>query len=394
MIRVVVGPPCAGKSTYVAEHRSPGEVVVDFDALAMALGSSSSHAAGGAVREAAFAARDAAVGSVLDAGAGWIIHTSPKAAAVARYEAAGAEFVLLDPGADVCRARAAERPEGTLERIDAWYESPPAVRAGATRKGRGPMKIKSVPVQFKTGAEEGLAEGEFLVYPSTFTRTPDSYGDVVAPGAFAKGIAARKEAGITLPGLFGHRLDDPDFFVASAIDEGEDDHGWWVKGAFDMDSPKGPQVYRLVKSGRLRELSFAFDILDEGAVELEDGTKANELRDLDVFEFSFVPVGANRDTSVVAVKSAADALVSGMKLGRVLSAKNEDAVRGVIDQLGDAIAALEAVLPAGEDGESQEDSGGDDAGGKAEGAPGVKAETARAAATRFALANYYISKAL
>ena len=71
-----------------------------------------------------------------------------------------------------------------------------------------------------------------------------------------------------------------------------------------MESPKGPHVYRLVKDGRLRELSFAFQVVDSAQVTLEDGTKANELRDLDVFEFSFVPVGANRSTSVEQVKSS------------------------------------------------------------------------------------------
>lgn len=154
----------------------------------------------------------------------------------------------------------------------------------------------------KTGAGDGLAEGEFIAYPSTFTRVPDSYGDVVARGAFAGTISHWKTSGRVLPGLFGHRMDDPDMYVASAIDMGEDDHGWWVRGAFDLDSAKGAQVYRLVKDRRLAELSFAFDVLDQGEVTLDDGTKANELRELEVFEFSFVPVGANRDTGVAAVK--------------------------------------------------------------------------------------------
>ncbi|SJN10550.1 Putative prohead protease [Leucobacter sp. 7(1)] len=142
------------------------------------------------------------------------------------------------------------------------------------------------------------------MYPSTFTREPDSYGDVIAKGAFAKGIEHRRKHGIQLPGLFGHRMDDPDFYVARALEEGEDDHGWWVRGVFDLTSPKGPQVYNLVKSGLLRELSFAFEARSEGKVDLGGGRRANELRDLDVFEFSFVPVGANRDTSVVAIKNA------------------------------------------------------------------------------------------
>lgn len=163
------------------------------------------------------------------------------------------------------------------------------------------MKLKAMPVSFRTDGED-LDDGQFIVYPSTFTRTPDSYGDVVASTAFDDTIKAWKDSGNVLPGLYGHRMDDPDYNVAGAIDQGVDEHGWWVKGQFDMNSPKAAQVYRLVKGKRLTQLSFAYDVLDEGTVELDDGSTANELRKLQVYEFSFVPVGANQDTSIVAVK--------------------------------------------------------------------------------------------
>lgn len=156
----------------------------------------------------------------------------------------------------------------------------------------------------KAGKDDGLTEGEFVAYPSTFTRTPDSYGDVVAPGAFTGTIADWKASGNVLPGLFGHRMDDPEFYVASASDMGEDDHGCWVRGTFDLDTTKGAQVYRLVKDKRLAQLSFAYDVIDSAKVTLGDGSQANELRALKVYEFSFVPVGANQDTSVVTVKTA------------------------------------------------------------------------------------------
>lgn len=206
------------------------------------------------------------------------------------------------------------------------------------------MQIKSVPLKgVKAGPDDGLKEGEFIVYPSTFTKTPDSYGDIIAPGAFLDDMAAWKESGNTLPGLYGHRFDDPDYFVASGHDYGEDEHGWWVKGEFDLESPKGPQVYRLVKGRRLNQLSFAFDILDEAPVELEDGTKANELRKLKVYEFSFVPIGANQDTSVVAVKALADAAVAEYsKAGRVLAEKHIDSLRSAQDAIGAVIKAAEA----------------------------------------------------
>ena len=201
------------------------------------------------------------------------------------------------------------------------------------------MEFKTVPLAgVKAGPNDGLNEGEFVVYPSTFTKTPDSYGDVVAKGAFLDDIARWKASGNTLPGLYGHRFDDPDYNVAFALDMGEDEHGWWVKGAFDLESPKAAQVYRLVKGRRLTQLSFAYDVLDSGKVEGADGEPVNELRKLKVYEFSFVPVGANQDTSVVTIK----ALVDGMKAGRVLSGKNEQSLREARDSIDSVLASLDA----------------------------------------------------
>jgi len=199
------------------------------------------------------------------------------------------------------------------------------------------MRIKSLPIgTVKAGPDDGLKEGEFVVYPSTFTRSPDAYGDVVAKGAFARTIEEWKASGNVMPGLYGHRMDDPDFFVAGALEMSEDEHGWRVKGEFDLESPKGAQVYRLVKGRRLNQLSFAYDVREEARVELADGQKANELRDVQAYEFSFVPVGANQDTSVVAVKG----IVDGIKAGRVLSAKNETALREARDSIDSVLSSL------------------------------------------------------
>jgi HK97 family phage prohead protease len=206
------------------------------------------------------------------------------------------------------------------------------------------MHVKNVPIGgVKAGPEDGLEEGEFIVYPSTFTREPDSYGDVVAKGAFLDTIEEWKDSGNTLPGLYGHRMDDPDYFVAGATEMVEDDHGWRVRGKFDLDSPKGPQVYRLVKGRRLSQLSFAFDTLDQGPVELDGGVKANELRKLKVYEFSFVPIGANQDTSVVAVKALADAAAAEYKAGRVLAQTHIDSLRSAQEAIGTVIKAAEAT---------------------------------------------------
>ena len=201
------------------------------------------------------------------------------------------------------------------------------------------MKIKNVALSgVKAGPEDGLKDGEFIVYPSTFTREPDSYGDVVAKGAFLEGIKSWTESGDVMPGMYLH---DPNQIVASAIEMGEDDHGWWVKGQFDGDDPHAQKVYRWLKGRRLSALSFAYDTLEEGEVELDGDRKANELRKLMPLEFSFLPKGfaANSDTSVFAVKATTDALVDSLKEGRVLATKHIDSLRKAQEAIGVVITA-------------------------------------------------------
>jgi len=230
------------------------------------------------------------------------------------------------------------------------------------------MPTKNVPfTNFKAGTDDGLDEGEFVVYPSTFTRTPDAYGDVVAKGAFTDTLAAWKESGNVMPGFYGHRLDDPDYNVAEATDMGEDDHGWWVKGRFDLDNPKANTVYKQVKGRRLSQLSFSFDCLDAGPVELTDGQKANELRKLQVYEFSFVPIGANQDTSVVAVKDAAEAMTTRQaKADDGLSDENLARLRQAYTAIGKVIDA------ASNSDEENDDSSNDGDGQDGKTAPAVK----------------------
>lgn len=128
-IVVVTGPPCSGKSTYVREHRRPEDLVVDTDAIAHALGYPTSqitwtleHAARDAARVARIALLDWVLAGPLDADV-WIVETDPAPVLVGRLERVGATFVDLDPGLDVCLARAAARPDptGTAEQIRQWY---------------------------------------------------------------------------------------------------------------------------------------------------------------------------------------------------------------------------------------------------------------------------------
>jgi len=151
---------------------------------------------------------------------------------------------------------------------------------------------------FEVKADHGTISG----YASTWTREPDSYGDIVAKGAFAEHIAQIKEEGRVLPFLFNHKADDLNAYIGTVIELKEDDHGLYFEGTFD-DTPEGQRARELALDGRLCKFSFAYDVLEAGEVTLEDGRKANELRKLNIHEVSLVMYPANPDTSVVSVKA-------------------------------------------------------------------------------------------
>ena len=195
------------------------------------------------------------------------------------------------------------------------------------------MKIKSFKVQYKD-----IGSGQIEGYASTWIRKPDSYGDVVKQGAFAKSLAERWNGGKGIPFLWSHRMDDLKSFIGTA-DANEDEVGLHFVATFD-DTEEAQKVRQLYKDGRLKKFSFAYDVKEAGVVTLEDGVKANELRELDLYEISAVMVPANDDAGVLDVKA-----------GRRNSKADEDKIR-------DAIKLLQAVL--GEIEEEVDDDGEDD----------------------------------
>ncbi|MEU0871643.1 HK97 family phage prohead protease [Nocardia brasiliensis] len=236
------------------------------------------------------------------------------------------------------------------------------------------MNTKSCAVKIKAGPDAGLAEGEFIAYASVFGNK-DSYGDIVQPGAFADTLEAWAGKSNPIPLLWGHNTADPDFNLGEVVEAVEDFHGLKVHGRLDMDSPKSAQVYRLLKSGRVSQMSFAYSVVDGEWVEPTGEGKTYKdayfsLKRLDLFEVSIVPIGANQETEILAVKAAAGALRA--KAGRVLSAKNEDLIRDTVAQLEQAVESLKSVLPADDSGEDEQDQ--EKTSGK-EPSPGKSAQT-------------------
>lgn len=215
------------------------------------------------------------------------------------------------------------------------------------------MDLKSVTLSnLKAGEADGLEAGQFEAYASTWTRTPDSYGDVVAKGAFEETLAEWAKSGATLPILYGHDIYDPFNNIGGALSLEEDDHGLKVKAQLDLENPTAMQVYRMLKGRRINQMSFAFDTLDAGTVEVPkaDGSDetqtARELRKMKLHEISVVPFGANPDTEVVAVKANARALAQELKAGKTISAKNLESLQTARDAIDAVIKAAEGSDPA------------------------------------------------
>lgn len=128
-IHVITGPPCAGKSTFVRENAQPGDLIIDFDSLAGAFGSSTAHDSPLPFRRVVQSARRAAITQVLMGTVehAWVIDTDPDRGMVAQYSRAGAQFHTVDPGQNECLLRADrdKRPSWTADQIRRWYRRNP-----------------------------------------------------------------------------------------------------------------------------------------------------------------------------------------------------------------------------------------------------------------------------
>jgi len=193
------------------------------------------------------------------------------------------------------------------------------------------MEHKYKEFSVKSAAED---TGTISGYFSTYDRKVDSYGDIVAPGAFTETIKAREDSGHPFPLCWNHDLDQ----IIGKVDSIEDTEKGPLMTASFFDTPLAQEKREIVKSGVVYQFSFAYDVLEAGPVELEDGTKANELRKLDLFEVSIVPIPANQN-----------AVLTDVKAGRRNSAKDADAIREAITLLQGVLGELEDTNDEGKD---------------------------------------------
>lgn len=300
-ITVVTGPPAAGKSSYIAEHAKPGDVRLDLDEIAVALGSPDPHDAPETIRGLARTARAAALEQILDGidVDAWVIHTRIWPAQAARYEAAGADVVTVDPGIDETLARAAAdgRPAWTEQAIRDWY-----AQSAETGKEAHVADMYTRYVAKVLEQPEVADEGRFSAIVSAFD-VLDSQGDVVDRGAFAESVE-RVKAGEVLPLVWSHDYRDPFAIIGEITAMEEVEKGLYIEGQLDVDeSPMAAQVYRQMKKRRLKEFSIGGEIVEWYWDEPKDAPASFHIKKLDLWEAGPCFKGANPNTELLSIKA-------------------------------------------------------------------------------------------
>lgn len=160
------------------------------------------------------------------------------------------------------------------------------------------MLHKEFGLEVKAVADDGVIEG----YGSTFGGEPDSYGDIVMPGAFADSLVKHRRAGTMPLMLWGHETYSPP--IGDWKDMAEDGKGLWAKGQIDLDDPMGQRVHRALKRKSMRGLSIGYETIEKKADPKRPGITM--LEKLDLWELSVVNFPANRRASVTGVKNIRD----------------------------------------------------------------------------------------
>lgn len=185
------------------------------------------------------------------------------------------------------------------------------------------MQYKAAPILEIKSLQE---TGEFEGYGSTFGGEPDSYGDVIASGAYADSLDDHKAKG-TMPKMFWqHNPSEP---IGRWTDAVEDENGLLMTGKLNLGVQRAKEAYALLKEGDIEGLSIGYRI-KKYSVDEESGVWT--LERLDLQEVSVVSIGANESATINSVKTAKAAhdLFERLKAGDQLTEREfESMLKGL-----------------------------------------------------------------
>ena len=166
-------------------------------------------------------------------------------------------------------------------------------------KARAREEFMEVP--FEVRAEDVLDDGSFKGYGSLFDKKPDSYGDLIAKGAFAKTLAMGGRNGTGIPILWQHQASNP---IGPWTLLKEDAKGLYLEGQLDLDIQEGKRAHSGLKKKYVRGLSIGFNTV---GYEIDEKKKIRTLTEIELWEISIVTFPAKTSAQVMVVKSLENA---------------------------------------------------------------------------------------
>lgn len=156
------------------------------------------------------------------------------------------------------------------------------------------VKRRAFPLALKAAPD---GEGRFSGYVSVFG-SPDSYREVVAPGAFAASLAATLAAGRKVPMCWQHRMDEP---IGQWDRLLEDEKGLYGEGTLWLDvSPYARIAQRGMQAGCISGLSIGYFVTADSFNEAE---RVRTLTGIELVEASIVTDPAHSEARIDVVKA-------------------------------------------------------------------------------------------
>lgn len=197
----------------------------------------------------------------------------------------------------------------------------------------GPRVRKSFEFNLKQSEDdvEGIIEG----YASVFNVT-DSYGDVIAPGAFSRTISAWKAKNVPVPVLWQHDAYAP---IGATLSLEEDERGLKIKAELVMEVEQAREAWALAKKRILGGLSIGFSLPrlaadGQPSVYYDDENDVTVIREVKLWEYSMVTFPANEEAIIDQVRSSAIPLAAPAWAEALTAAVAE--LRAALDTRGES----------------------------------------------------------
>lgn len=163
----------------------------------------------------------------------------------------------------------------------------------------GKLKVQDFYLSIKAG--DVGDDGTFTGYGSVFGGEPDSYGEIVANGAFTESLAELAGKGRIVPVLWQHKSTEPIGVYDEIV---EDQHGLRVHGRLLIDEvAQAREAWALLKAGAVTGLSIGYWVRQS---KYDQTTGIRTLIKLELVEVSLVTFPAKDDARVEAVKFKLD----------------------------------------------------------------------------------------